>query len=119
VPSHASRVLSERSPAALLNEAYMPLADTLQSSTIGSADATAPKADPTDRSETESHRGRRARIPWAGGPFSGAPQRRVRLRPNIHQPGRERDHQPDGRSAVADCRRAEDPFESAYEADGT
>jgi len=34
----------------------MPLADTLQSSTIGSADATAPKADPTDRSETESHR---------------------------------------------------------------
>src|ERR1700693_2247999 len=45
------------------NEAYMPLADTLQSSTIGSADATAPKADPPDRSETESHRGRRARIP--------------------------------------------------------
>src|ERR1700730_11545949 len=48
------------------NEAYMPLADTLQSSTIGSADATAPKADPPDRSETESHRGRRARIPRTG-----------------------------------------------------
>src|ERR1039457_5339953 len=45
------------------NEAYMPLADTLQRSTIGSADATAPKADPADRSENESHRGRRARIP--------------------------------------------------------
>src|SRR5580704_11792556 len=45
------------------NEAYMPLADTLQRSTIGSADATAPKADPADRFENESHRGRRARIP--------------------------------------------------------
>src|SRR5579862_5712803 len=45
------------------NEAYMPLADTLQRSTIGSADATAPKADPADRSENESHRGRRARVP--------------------------------------------------------
>src|SRR5260370_41246324 len=45
------------------NEAYMPLADTLQRSTIGSADATAPKADPADRSEDESHRGSRARIP--------------------------------------------------------
>src|SRR5271165_5199517 len=65
------------------NEAYMPLADTLQRSTIGSADATAPKADPADRSENESHRGRRARIPQAGGPLSRAPQRRVRLRPNI------------------------------------
>src|ERR1700693_5222789 len=84
-------------------EAYMPLADTLQRSTIGSADATAPKADPADRSEDESHRGRRARIPQAGGPLSGAPQRRVRLRPNIYQPCRERDHQPDGGAAVADC----------------
>src|ERR1700694_2985535 len=37
------------------NEAYMPLADTLQRSTIGSADATAPKADSADRSEVESH----------------------------------------------------------------
>src|SRR5579864_976558 len=45
------------------NEAYMPLADTLQRSTIGSADATAPKADPADRSEDKSHRGRRARVP--------------------------------------------------------
>jgi len=44
----------------------MPLADTLQRSTIGSADATAPKADPADRSENESHRGHRARIPWLG-----------------------------------------------------
>src|SRR5712691_2006740 len=52
------------------NEAYMPLADTLQRSTIGSADATAPKADPADRSENESHRGHRARIPQAGGPLS-------------------------------------------------
>src|SRR6202035_3704181 len=100
------------------NEAHMPLADTLQRSTIGSADATAPKADPTDRSETESHRGRRARIPQAGGPLSGAPLRRVRLRPNIHQPGRERDHQPDGGPAVADCRRAEDAAEPDYQADG-
>src|SRR6202140_2335696 len=90
------------------NEAYMPLADTLQRSTIGSADAAAPKADPADRSENESHRGRRARIPQAGGPLSGAPQRPVRLRPNIHQPGRERDHQSDGGPTVADCRRAED-----------
>src|ERR1017187_2133982 len=101
------------------NEAYMPLADTLQSSTIGSADATAPKADPPDRSKTESHRGRRTRIPWAGGPLSGAPQRRVRLRPNIHQPGRERDYQPDGGPAVADCRRAGDTAESACETNGT
>src|SRR5579864_5667009 len=52
-----------RAPAAPANEAYMPLADTLQRSTIGSADATAPKADPADRSKDESHRGRRARIP--------------------------------------------------------
>src|SRR6202022_4482575 len=44
------------------NEAYMPLADTLQSSTIGSADATAPQADPTNRSEDASHRRRRAQI---------------------------------------------------------
>src|SRR3984893_11058996 len=102
----------------LANEAYMPLADTLQSSTIGSADATAPKADPTDRSETESHRGRRARIPWAGRPLSGAPKRRVRLRPNIHQSGRERDHQPDGGSALADRGRAGDTAESACETDG-
>src|ERR1700681_914050 len=86
-----------------VNEAYMPLADTLQSSTIGSADATAPKADPTDRSETESHRGRRARIPWAGGPLSGAPQRRVRLRPNIYQPSGESNNQPYGGATVADC----------------
>src|SRR5580698_11552564 len=48
------------------NEAYMPLADTLQRSTIGSSDATAPQADPTDRSEDQGHRGHRARIPRAG-----------------------------------------------------
>src|ERR1700687_5056427 len=45
------------------NEAYMPLADTLQRSTIGSADATAPQAAPTDRSQDHGHRGNRARIP--------------------------------------------------------
>src|SRR5258708_1464270 len=56
-PPHSG---TSRAPA---NEAYMPLADTLQRSTIGSADATVPKADPADRSENESHRGRRARIP--------------------------------------------------------
>src|ERR1700720_534405 len=45
------------------NEAYMPLADTLQRSTIGSADATAHEADPTDRAEDESYRRGCARIP--------------------------------------------------------
>src|ERR1700730_18609481 len=77
------------------NEAYMPLADTLQRSTIGSADATAPQADSTDRSEDQGHRGHRARIPRTSRTLAGAPQRRVRLRPNIYQPGRERYHQPD------------------------
>src|ERR1700730_8216327 len=45
------------------NEAYMPLADTLQRSTIGSAEPTAPEADPADRSEGTSHRGCCARTP--------------------------------------------------------
>lgn len=97
----------------------MPLADTLQSSTIGSADATAPKADPPDRSETESHRGRRARIPRTGRALSGAPQRRLRLRPNVHQPGGERDYQSYGGPVVEDCRRARDSAESNCQTDGT
>ncbi len=45
-------------------------------------------------------------------------QRRVRLRPNLYQPGGERDHQPDGGPAVEDCRRAGDPTESVREAHG-
>src|SRR5580704_3925902 len=57
----------------LANEAYMPLADTLQRSTIGSADATAAQADPTDRSEDQGHRSHRARIPRVGRTLSGAP----------------------------------------------
>src|ERR1700691_4301492 len=74
-------------PTSAANEAYMPLADTLQPITIGSADATAPKADPTDRSEDESYRGHCARTPRARRPLSGASQRRVRRRPNLYQPG--------------------------------
>src|SRR5260370_15425556 len=97
----------------------MPLADTLQRSTIGSADATAHEADPTDRSEDEGHWGRRARIPRSSRALPGAPQRRVRLRPNIHQPGGERYYQSYGGPIVEDCRRAGDPAESACEANGS
>src|SRR5947207_2263363 len=57
IPAPISAALGHQPRPA--NEAYMPLADMLQRSTIGSADATAPKADPADRSENESHRGRR------------------------------------------------------------
>src|SRR5258708_12991164 len=45
------------------NEAYMPLADTLQRSTIGSADATAPQPHPTDPSKDTAHQAHRARLP--------------------------------------------------------
>src|SRR6202790_1607942 len=44
----------------------MPFTDTLQSRAIGPADASAPKEDPSGRSENESHRGHRLRIPWLG-----------------------------------------------------
>src|SRR5579863_9636686 len=47
--------------------------------TIGFAHATAPEANPADRSEGESRRNRRARTPQAGGPFAGTPQRRLRV----------------------------------------
>src|SRR5579863_7364527 len=54
--------------------------------TIGFAHATAPEANPADRSEGESRRNRRARTPQTGGPFARTPQRRLRLRPHVYQP---------------------------------
>src|ERR1700680_1909712 len=68
---HPTRVLGHSAPIfpalghqpRTANEEYMPLADTLQRSTIGSADATAPQADSADRSEVESHWRGCARIP--------------------------------------------------------
>src|SRR6516225_7897751 len=91
-------------PRGLQNEAYMPLADTPQSITLGSADATAPKADPPERSPTESDWCRRARTARARRSFPGTPERRLRLRPDLYQPGRARNHQSDREPAVANRR---------------
>ena len=101
------------------NEAYMSLADTLQRSTIGSVDATRAETDPTDRSPGQSGRGRGTRIPQAGRPLPGAPERCLWLRPHLHQPSGARDHQPDRGPVMENRRRTGNPVKSVCEVDGS
>src|ERR1700730_3979521 len=87
--------------------------------TIGFAHATAPEADPADRSEGKSYRCGRTRTPRAGWPLPGAPQWGVRLRSHVYKPGGTRDPQSYGQPAVEDRGGAEDSPEPAREAYGT
>src|SRR5579863_5317521 len=87
--------------------------------TIGFAHATAPKANPADRSEGESRRNRCARTPQTGGPFAGTPQRRLRLRSHVHQSSGTRDSQSNRESVVEDCRRTRYSAKQADGRDGT
>jgi hypothetical protein len=85
---------------------------------IGFAHPTAPETNPADRSEGESRRIHRARTPQTCGLFARTPQRRLRLRPHVHQPSGTRDTQSDREPIVDDCRRAQNSTQQAHRADG-